>query len=56
MTNIAIFCYKLIYFGLKNVGTTYQCLIDKSFKDLIDNTTKVYVDDMVVKFNKIEKL
>jgi len=36
-------------FGLKNAGAIYQQLIDKVFKDLIGNTIKVYVDDMVVK-------
>ena len=36
-------------FGLKNVGATYQCLVNKVFSDLIGRTMKVYVDDMLVK-------
>jgi len=30
-------------FGLKNVGVIYQHLINKIFKDLIDNIVKVYI-------------
>ena len=36
-------------FGLKNVGATYQCLINMMFKELIGKTMKVYMDDMLVK-------
>jgi len=36
-------------FGLKNVGATYQHLMDKTFKDFIGKSIEVYVDDMVVK-------
>ncbi|RDX81139.1 hypothetical protein CR513_38220, partial [Mucuna pruriens] len=36
-------------FVLKNTGVTYQCLMDKIFKEQIDGEIKVYVDDMVVK-------
>jgi len=36
-------------FGLKNTGATYQRLMDKVFKRLIDQNVEVYVDDIVVK-------
>ncbi|KAI5349530.1 hypothetical protein L3X38_002418 [Prunus dulcis] len=36
-------------FGLKNAGATYQRLGNKIFKEQIDNTMEVYVDDMLVK-------
>ena len=36
-------------FGLKNVGATYQRLVNTKFKDLISKTIEVYVDDMLVK-------
>ncbi|RDY02440.1 hypothetical protein CR513_14104, partial [Mucuna pruriens] len=42
--------YKVIPFGLKNVGATYQRLMDKIFQGLIGGDVEVYVDDMVVKF------
>ena len=36
-------------FRLKNVGATYQQLINKIFKDQIDRNMEVYVDDMLIK-------
>ena len=44
-----IYCYKVMPFGLKNAGTTFQWMVNKVFKDLIGNTMEVYVDDMLVK-------
>ncbi|GAU47368.1 hypothetical protein TSUD_403710 [Trifolium subterraneum] len=49
MTDRANFCYKVMPFGLKNAGATYQRLMDKVFKYEIGKTIEVYVDDMVVK-------
>nr|KYP61978.1 Retrovirus-related Pol polyprotein from transposon 17.6 [Cajanus cajan] len=43
------FCYRVMPFGLKNVGDTYQMSMDKVFSDQIGRNVKVYVDDMVVK-------
>ena len=36
-------------FGLKNVGETYQRLVNKMFSDQLGNTMEVYIDDMLVK-------
>lgn len=36
-------------FGLKNVGGTYQRMINKVLKDHIGRNVKAYVDDMMVK-------
>lgn len=44
-----LYCYKVVSFGLKNVGATYQRLITKIFKPLIGRTVEVYIDDIVVK-------
>ncbi|RDX72930.1 Retrovirus-related Pol polyprotein from transposon opus, partial [Mucuna pruriens] len=49
ITDEGNFCYKVIPFGLKDVGATYQRLMDRIFKDHIGNQLEVYVDDMVVK-------
>ena len=35
-------------FGLKNAGDTYQCCMLKCFRDLIGQTIKAYVDDIMV--------
>ena len=41
-------------FGLKNAGATYQRLVNKIFKNLIEDTMEVYIDDMLAKSLKIE--
>ncbi|CAL2230398.1 unnamed protein product [Prunus armeniaca] len=43
------YCYKVMPFGLKNAGATYQRLVNKIFKEQIGKTMEVYVDDMLVK-------
>ena len=49
MTSQGLFCYKVMPFGLKNVGATYQRLINKMFTHQLGRSVQVYVDDMLVK-------
>nr|CAN81178.1 hypothetical protein VITISV_004998 [Vitis vinifera] len=49
ITPHGLYCYKVMSFGLKNAGTTYQRLMTKIFKPLIGHTVEVYIDDIVVK-------
>ena len=49
ITERGIFCYKVIPFGLKNAGATYQRLVNKMFVDYLEETMEVYIDDMLVK-------
>nr|KYP59375.1 Transposon Ty3-I Gag-Pol polyprotein [Cajanus cajan] len=49
ITDRANYCYRVMPFGLKNVGATYQRLMDKVFHQQIGRNKEVYVDDMVVK-------
>ncbi|KAA0039585.1 uncharacterized protein E5676_scaffold775G00410 [Cucumis melo var. makuwa] len=44
-----IYCYKLMPFGLKNAGTTYQRVMQKVFDDMLHKYVECYVDDLVVK-------
>ena len=44
-----LYWYKVMSFGLKNAGVTYQCLVNMMFKEQIGKTMEVYVDDMLVK-------
>ena len=49
VTERGIFCYKVMPFGLKNTGATYQRLVNKMFADYLGDTMEVYIDDMLVK-------
>ncbi|KAG9450328.1 hypothetical protein H6P81_010293 [Aristolochia fimbriata] len=44
-----IFCYKVMPFGLKNAGATYQRAIQNIFDDFLHKRVECYVDDLVVK-------
>uniref|UniRef100_A0A2N9FB44 Integrase catalytic domain-containing protein n=1 Tax=Fagus sylvatica TaxID=28930 RepID=A0A2N9FB44_FAGSY len=49
ITPRGIFCYKVMPFGLKNAGATYQRMVTKMFSELLGKTVELYIDDMVVK-------
>ena len=49
VTSQGLFCYKVMPFGLKNTGATYQRLMNKMFVHQIGRNVKVYVDDVLVK-------
>jgi Reverse transcriptase (RNA-dependent DNA polymerase) len=54
-TPIGIYCYKVMPFGLKNVGATYQRAMTKIFGDLIRKIVECYVDDLVIKAMSYEE-
>ena len=47
-----IYCYKVMPFGLKNAGATYQRAMKNIFDDLLHKNVECYVDDLVVKSRK----
>ncbi|KAL5840569.1 hypothetical protein ACOSQ4_013177 [Xanthoceras sorbifolium] len=49
ITECGIFCYKVMLFGLKNTGATYQRLVNKMFANMLGQTMEVYIDNMLVK-------
>ena len=49
ITSQGLYCYKVMPFGLKNIGATYQRLVNKMFSKQIGKNMEVYVDDMLVK-------
>jgi len=55
ITEEANFYYEVMPFGLKNAGATYQRLMDKVFRHLIEKCMEVYVDDMVVMSDSLEQ-
>ncbi|GAU46907.1 hypothetical protein TSUD_299580 [Trifolium subterraneum] len=42
-------CYKVMPFGLKNAGATYQRAMTTLFHDMMHKEIEVYVDDMIAK-------
>ena len=54
VTSQGLFCYKVMSFGLKNAGATYQRLMNKMFAQQIRRNVQVYVDDMLVKSRREE--
>ncbi|XP_056860130.1 uncharacterized protein LOC130508574, partial [Raphanus sativus] len=49
ITERGTYCYKVMPFGLKNAGATYQRLVNKMFAGQLGKTMEVYIDDMLVK-------
>ena len=49
VTSQGLYCYKVMPFGLKNIGATYQRLVNRMFSHQIGRNVEVYVDDMLVK-------
>ena len=49
VTSQGLFYYKVMPFGLKNAGATYQRLVNHMFSLQIEQNVEVYVDDMLVK-------
>jgi hypothetical protein len=56
ITPYDIYCYKVMTFGLKNAGATYQKAIQKCLKSQIGKNVEAYIDDVVVKTTKEEQL
>ena len=49
VTPVRNYHYKVMPFGLKNAGSTYQRMMTKMFEPQLGKNIEVYIDDMVVK-------
>ncbi|RVW66506.1 Retrovirus-related Pol polyprotein from transposon 17.6 [Vitis vinifera] len=49
ITEWGTYCYRVMPFGLKNAGATYQRAATTLFHDMMHIDVEVYVDDMIVK-------
>ena len=47
--------YKVMPFGLKNVGSTYQRMMTRMFEPQLGKNIEIYVDDMVVKSKAVSE-
>ena len=49
ITEWGTYYYRVMSFGLKNLGATYQRAATTLFNDMMRRDVKVYVDDMIMK-------
>ena len=49
VTGQGTYCYRVMPFGIKNAGATYQRLVNRMFQKQIGASMEVYIDDMLVK-------
>ena len=54
ITSQGLYYYRVMPFGLKSAGATYQRLVNQMFKKQIGKNVEVYVDDMLVKSREEE--
>ena len=54
VTGQGTYCYRVMPFGLKNAGATYQRLVNRMFQKQIRTSMEVYIDDMLVKSTTAE--
>ena len=54
VTSQGLFCYRVMPFGLKKAGATYQRLMNRMFAPQIGRNVQVYVDNMLVKSRQEE--
>ena len=55
VTPIGNYHYKVMPFGLKNAGSTYQRMMTKMFESQMGKNIEVYIDNMVVKSKIVSK-
>jgi hypothetical protein len=56
ITPYGVFCYQVMPFGLKNVGATYQWMMQNCLGSQIGRNIQVYIDDVVITIRKEESL
>ena len=49
VTSTGNYHYKVMLFGLKNAGATYQRMMTRMFEPQLGKNIEIYIDDMVVK-------
>ena len=49
VTPLGNYHYKVMPFGLKNAGATYQRMMTRMFEPQLGKNIEIYIDDMVVK-------
>ena len=55
VTPIGNYHYKVIPFGLKNAGSTYQRMMTRMFESQLEKNIEIYIDDMMVKSKMVSE-
>ena len=55
VTPVGNYYYKVMSFGLKNAGSTYQRMMTKMFEPQLGKNVEVYIDDIVVKSKMVSE-
>ena len=55
ITPIGNYHYKVMLFGLKNAGSTYQRMMTRMFESQLRKNIEIYIDDMVVKSKMVSE-
>ena len=55
VTPIGNYHYKVMPFGLKNAGSTYQKMMTRMFELQLGKNIEIYIDDMVVKSKMVSE-
>ena len=55
VTPIGNYHYKVMPFGLKNAGSTYQRMMTRMFESLLGKNIEIYINDMVVKSKMVSE-
>ena len=55
ITSVENYHYKVMPFGLKNAGSTYQRMMTRMFEPQLGKIIEVYIDDMVVKSKMVSE-
>ena len=55
VTLIGNYHYKVMPFGLKNAGSTYQRMMTKMFESQLGKNIEIYIDDIVVKSKMVSE-
>lgn len=56
VTDNSIFCYTRMPFGLKTVHVEFQEMVNDIFGEQIGRNMEIYVDDIILKSKKVERL
>ena len=55
VTSVGNYHYKVMPFGLKNAGSTYQRMMTRIFESQLGKNIEIYIEDMVMKSKRVSK-